>query len=61
MTDVINSRIEHAKYLLTTTDISVKQIAQLCGYNNENHFMRQFKEITGITPTKFRDNAKTTP
>ena len=54
--DIISSRVEHGKYLLSTTDISVKQISQMCGYNNENHFMRQFKERTGMTPSQYRDD-----
>lgn len=54
--DIISSRVEHGKYLLSTSDISVKQIAQMCGYNNENHFMRQFKERTGMTPSRYRKN-----
>lgn len=56
ITDVILSRIEHAKYLLSTTDISVKKISEMCGYNNEIHFMRQFKQQTRLTPSKYREN-----
>ncbi|MFR2168713.1 MAG: helix-turn-helix transcriptional regulator [Coprococcus sp.] len=44
MNDVIQSRIEHAKYLLSTTDISIEHISQMCGYNSSSHFMRQFKK-----------------
>lgn len=58
ITDVIISRIEHAKYLLSTTNISVKEISEMCGYNNEIHFMRQFKKQTKITPTEYRDHKK---
>lgn len=56
MADVIASRIEHAKYLLTTTDISVKKIAEMSGYGSEIHFMRQFKQQTGQTPTQYREH-----
>ncbi|OPJ57551.1 helix-turn-helix transcriptional regulator [Clostridium oryzae] len=59
MTDVIISRIEHAKYLLSTTDISVKKIAEMCGYNNGIHFMRQFKNQTMLTPTEYRSSKRT--
>lgn len=52
--DVIISRIEHAKYLLYTTDISIKKISEMCGYNNEIHFMRQFKKQTNLTPMNYR-------
>lgn len=54
MADVIASRLEHAKYLLTTTDISVKKIAEMSGYSNEIHFMRQFKQQLKQTPTRYR-------
>ena len=52
--DVIAFRIEHAKNVLLTTDLTVEQIAELCGYNNPVHFYRQFKKIAGVTPAKFR-------
>lgn len=56
MADVITSRLEHAKFLLSTTDISVKKIAEKCGYSNEIHFMRQFKQQNHITPTQYRNS-----
>ena len=59
MADVIVSRLEHAKYLLSTTDISVKKIAEKCGYSNEIHFMRQFKSHNQMTPTQYRNQKRT--
>jgi AraC-type DNA-binding domain-containing proteins len=56
ITDVILSRVEHAKYLLSSTDISVKKISEMCGYNNEIHFMRQFKKQIKLTPSEYREN-----
>ena len=52
-------RIEHAKYILTTTDLTLEQIAEICGYSNEVHFYRQFKQITGLTPSKYRKKEST--
>ena len=52
--DLINARIKKAKQLLTHTDMIVVEIAEQCGYNNEHHFMRQFKEKCGITAAQFR-------
>lgn len=52
--DLILMRVEHAKYNLTTTDLTIEQIAELCGYASEVHFYRQFKSVTGITPAKYR-------
>ncbi|MBO5316676.1 MAG: helix-turn-helix transcriptional regulator [Clostridia bacterium] len=52
--DVVNSRIEYAKYLLTSTDMTIGNIASVCGYKNEVHFMRMFKQRVGSTPSKYR-------
>ncbi len=52
--DVIYSRIERAKQLLLHTDLQIQEIAFRCGYQNSNHFMRQFKVHTGETAKEFR-------
>ncbi|MBR3267664.1 MAG: diguanylate cyclase [Oscillospiraceae bacterium] len=52
--DVINSRIELSKRLLSSTDYSIAYIADQSGYSNYVHFMHQFKKIVGITPTEYR-------
>ena len=52
--DVINGKIEKAKEILSETSCTVSQVAAMCGYENEEHFMRQFKKIVGVTPTRFR-------
>lgn len=52
--DITSARIEHAKYLLSSTDMTINCISQLCGYNNDVHFMRTFKKILGVTPSQYR-------
>ncbi|MBR6791568.1 MAG: substrate-binding domain-containing protein [Ruminococcus sp.] len=54
--DIISSRIDKAKQLLDHTELRVQEIAEQCGYNNENHFMRQFKEKIGVTALQYRKN-----
>lgn len=54
MTDVISGKIEKAKEILSETGCTVSQVAAMCGYDNEEHFMRQFKKIVGVTPTGYR-------
>ena len=56
MTDVISSRIQKAKRLLSATNLTVKEISVRCGYTNEYSFMRQFREKEGKTPTEFRNS-----
>lgn len=54
MNDVIQSRIEYAKHLLSSTSGTVVSISEKCGYSCEAHFMRQFKKMTGKTPKEYR-------
>lgn len=56
MDDVIRSRIRKAKEYLMLGQYSVSQVAYLCGYNSVEHFCRQFKKITGSTPSDYRSN-----
>jgi AraC-like DNA-binding protein len=53
MDDVITSRIRQAKEYLLHGSLSIAEVALRCGYNNVEHFCRQFKQITGFTPRKF--------
>ena len=56
--DVINARMNRAKQLLTYTDLRIQEIALQCGYHNESHFMRQFKERVGMTAVQYRNQSK---
>ncbi len=61
ISDVQSYRIEHAKYLLSATDMTVAAISQSCGYDNDVHFMRIFKKATNMTPSEFRSNFCVSP
>ena len=52
--DLITSRITAAKHQLVYTSKPVYLIASLVGYNDTEHFQRQFKKIEGISPLKYR-------
>ena len=54
--DLIAARVEYAQMLLSTTDLSVHDISVQCGYQNYEHFARQFKAQCGISPGAFREN-----
>lgn len=51
---VNQQRINHAKYLLTNTDLQIQQIAHDCGYIDICYFTKVFKKITGVTPSEYR-------
>lgn len=55
--DILNARHEMARHYLSSTSLSIRQIAELCGFDNDVHFMRQFKKRNGITPTTYRNEA----
>ena len=46
-------RINYAKRLIKGTDMKVYEVARECGYSNSNYFTKVFKEVTGISPTKY--------
>ena len=49
-----NLRINQAKRLLSTSDLPINRIAQLCGFSNINYFPTAFKKQIGISPTEYR-------
>jgi len=50
-------RMQQAGILLTTTFLSVKEIARRVGLTDESHFVRDFKRIYGVTPSEYRNDA----
>ena len=51
---VTKLRMEEAKRLLETTDLSIKEVCSEVGYSDPNYFSRSFKKYAGITPTEAR-------
>lgn len=56
LSDVVASRIQAAEELLISTRSSVGRVAELCGYWNTEHFIRQFRRATGMTPHRYRNS-----
>jgi AraC family transcriptional regulator of arabinose operon len=54
ISDAITSKIEYAKTSLAASGGTIREISSLCGYDNEEHFMRQFKKFVGMTPSEYR-------
>lgn len=53
---VSNKRIEHAAYLLRTTNLQIQTIAQHSGIYDVNYFAKMFKKIIGKTPKEYRND-----
>ena len=56
-------RIGHTCKLLLDEDLSIKKICEESGFRNLSNFNRQFKNITGTTPSSYRieHSVKTLP
>lgn len=50
---VTRMRVERAKELLKQKDFTVSMICSLVGFNDLGSFERNFKQITGVTPSKY--------
>lgn len=47
-------RVAHARELLQTTDLPIREIAEYCGFADVHHFSRVFKRLTDQTPGSVR-------
>ena len=56
--EMIAFRIEKAKSMLMSTDMTVTEISKECGYSSYNYFVRQFKISEGVSPSEYREKAK---
>lgn len=52
--DMLTARVRTAQRYLTDTDMTIREIALSCGYENDVVFMRRFKKRTGLTPGAYR-------
>jgi AraC-like DNA-binding protein len=51
-------RVEDAKWMLRNNDIPIQVVAAEVGFNSLASFNRAFREITGITPSQYRDSGE---
>lgn len=51
-------KIEHAKQLIRNQKNNFTQIADQLGYGSIHYFSRQFKQVTGMTPTEYATSIK---
>lgn len=51
-------RIEQAAYLLDSTDLSVTEVGNRCGFCESSYFTKVFKKYKGATPAFYRRNLR---
>ncbi|MBS1527338.1 MAG: helix-turn-helix transcriptional regulator [Bacteroidetes bacterium] len=56
---IIQQKIEKVKELMEYGELNLNEIAWKMGYSSSAHLSAQFKNITGLTPSKFKATQKT--
>ncbi len=57
----MNLRIERVKELIRYRRLSFSEIAHETGFSSVAHLSRQFKQLTGLTPSQFREMGERRP
>ncbi|MCH4888596.1 AraC family transcriptional regulator [Acidaminobacter sp. JC074] len=55
---LINYRMTMARNLLENSTLSISNIAHSVGYSNPFHFSKIFKNLSGVSPSAYRDDFK---
>lgn len=48
-------RVVHSTKLMAESNKSITEISYESGFNNKSHFIKQFKKVTSMTPSAYRD------
>jgi AraC-like DNA-binding protein len=51
---IINQKIERVKELLVYNELTLSEIADSLGYSSVAHLSGQFRKVTGLTPSHFK-------
>ena len=51
---VVQCRLRRTQQLLTSTEMSLAEIADAVGFSNQSHCIHYFREIVGVTPGDYR-------
>lgn len=55
---MISRRINESKFLLSETDLSLSQIAQVLGFSSLSYFSQAFRKANNTSPLEFRQSSK---
>ena len=55
---ITEKRLGYAKELLLSTDLSIAEIGERCGFSGASYFTECFSKRIGVTPSEYRSKAK---
>ena len=55
---LLQKRMENAQSLLSTTDMTISQIASMCGFTSAAYFIYYFKKMYLLPPKKWKEENK---
>jgi len=58
MNYIIGKRVDYAKTLIQSTEMTMSTISQECGFSTSSQFSSMFHKITGKTPSEYRKTSR---
>jgi AraC family transcriptional regulator len=58
---VVGRRVERARALMLTTDMALSEIALSCGFTDQAHLCKLFRQSEGVSPAAWRRRQRETP
>ena len=55
---VMKKRMEKARRMLFNSELSIREIAEECGFSDNEYFSRCFKDYHGMSPTTWKKTQK---
>jgi AraC family transcriptional regulator len=52
----LRQRVDRAKAMLRAPDMRVLDVAVASGFKTQQHFAQVFRDVCGISPTKYRQD-----
>lgn len=53
---MVKMRLDHAKYLLKSSKLPIREVSDACGFTDSFYFTRVFKKETGMNPRDYRNS-----
>jgi len=57
--EILRVKLDHAKRLLSSTDLTLNRIAEASGFSNASHMGEVFRRETDLSPSQYREQSTT--